>query len=160
MADPELREKIAKLAYQYAFLIDNKNIDEYWKRADKERWLDCANQILALVKEAGYVKLAEVPFDDLVREALRRKNTTYMEDATYLRPIRGRGHSSKSAELLTQLQVGDVKRIFHNDVFCHHPKSGTWYCGLSRTRDRLNKQGMAFHIYHEQEHVAIVARTK
>ena len=47
------REKIARLIYQYAELIDDRNIVASWKRLPKkERWLDGADQIIALYPKA------------------------------------------------------------------------------------------------------------
>ena len=55
-----LREMIAKLGFQFAYLIEDKRIDELWqKTGQKGKWLDCADQTLAEIKEAGWVKLAE-----------------------------------------------------------------------------------------------------
>jgi hypothetical protein len=103
------------------------------------------------------LQLHKIPTDDLLRELRRRRQGTYLEDAEF-DPHRGRGHSSLAAKLLLELQVGDVKRIYHEDVFCHATQKHGFMCGLSRTRDRLKKQGILFRIYHEKEHVAIVAR--
>jgi len=104
-------------------------------------------------------KLSRIPTDDLIRELRNRQENTYMEDTEWLRSTRGRGHSSKASLLLLELEIGDVKRIYHNDIFCHQaPHNKCYYCGLSRTRDRLRKEGKIFNIYHEKEHVAVVAR--
>ena len=44
------REKIAKLAFQCAFLIDDKDIDRRWKEhKDKARWYYLADELLALI---------------------------------------------------------------------------------------------------------------
>lgn len=104
-----------------------------------------------------------IPTDDLIKELKRRKANTYLEDAEWCsewtRATRGRGNSSKSAELLLALEVGDVKRLYHEDIFCHHaPRNNSYYCGLARKRDALKKQGINFSIHHEKEHVAIVWR--
>jgi len=48
-ATQDLREQIAQTIYQ----------DDSWKRFFWKEWLPMADQILALIKEAGYVKLAE-----------------------------------------------------------------------------------------------------
>ena len=59
LTEQELMEKIAGLAFQYAFLIDDKYIEEQWRQVvNKEKWLDCAAQVLALLKPR-YVELAE-----------------------------------------------------------------------------------------------------
>ena len=103
--------------------------------------------------------LSKIPTDDLIREIRSRQRQTYMEDAEFS-STRGRGHSSISSQLLLELKVGDVKRLYHEDVFCHHTPNHYYYCGLARTRDKLRKQGCIFNIYHEKEHVAVVARIK
>lgn len=51
-----IREAMAKNCYQYAYLIDDKNIEKRWKLLrNKERWLDCADQILSL--QVGNLKV-------------------------------------------------------------------------------------------------------
>jgi len=107
----------------------------------------------------------DITTDELVRELKRRREQTYSEDAEWLPSARqlggtkGRGHSSRSSQLLGELEVGDVKRIYHSDIHCHKGKVG-YHCGLSGARDRLRKHGFVFSIYHEAEHIAIVARNK
>ena len=105
------------------------------------------------------MNISIISTDDLIRELRKRKKDTYTEDAEWS-PTRGRGHSSLSAQLLLGLEVGDVKRLYHEDVFCHHTPKHSYMCGLAKTRDRLKKQGHIFNIYHEKEHVAVVARIK
>lgn len=110
--------------------------------------------------------LSKITTDDLGRELLRRKKQTYSEDTPWnpsfqqLGGTRGRGRSSRSSELLYELEVGDVKRVFHLDTSCKKSKTGSYHCGLSSARDRLKKKGVEFSIYHEAEHIAIVARNK
>ena len=42
-------ERIAKTCYQYAHLIDDKDINSVWyKVADRQKWFDCAKEILAI----------------------------------------------------------------------------------------------------------------
>lgn len=84
--------------------------------------------------------LSIVSMADLISEIRSRQKGTYLEDAEWLRPTRGRGHCSIAATLLLQLEVGDVKRLYHRDVFCHHAPNSSYYCGLARTRDKLKKQ--------------------
>lgn len=49
----ELRMRIAKLNYQYAYLIGDKDIDRLWyELLNRERWFDSADQILQACKEA------------------------------------------------------------------------------------------------------------
>ncbi|KKN73846.1 hypothetical protein LCGC14_0396480 [marine sediment metagenome] len=107
--------------------------------------------------------ISGIPTADLVRELRRRKDNTYSEDTEFLRQTRGRGNYSKSAQLLLELKVGDVKRIYHEDVYCHHnlikgKAYKAYICGLHSKREVLKKQGITFNIYHEKEHVAVVAR--
>ena len=52
----ELREKIAKLLYTYENQYDNLHNEDSFMRG---LYLGKADRILALIKEAGYVKLAE-----------------------------------------------------------------------------------------------------
>ncbi len=55
-----IREKIAKCCFQYAFFIADQKIDEEWRFiANKDKWFYCAGQILALIKEDNYVRLAD-----------------------------------------------------------------------------------------------------
>lgn len=62
----ELRQKIAKLGFQYAYLIDDKNVDGAWALTkEQDKWLDMADQILARIKKEGYVK---VPPDSAILE--------------------------------------------------------------------------------------------
>ena len=45
------REKVARMAFQFAFLIDDKDIDRRWlDHKDKHRWYDLADQILARIE--------------------------------------------------------------------------------------------------------------
>ncbi len=56
MTEQKLREKIAETSYQYAYLISDKDIGYKWNNFGKkeEKWFYCADQILALIKEAGW----------------------------------------------------------------------------------------------------------
>ena len=103
--------------------------------------------------------LLQISTDDLIGELKRRKDNTYLEDAEWLYRTRGRGHSSLARKLLLELNVGDVKRLNHEDVYCKHREKYDGYeCGILRNVYRLGKKGMEFHVYHEKEHVAIIAR--
>ena len=64
-----IREKIAQLCYQYAYLVDDKCLERQWiTEKKKERWFDCVDQILAIIKlalpelakDGGYVKLVDI----------------------------------------------------------------------------------------------------
>lgn len=47
----ELEERIAKLAYQYANLIDDKEIDQRWfELNNRERWFDFAEKAISIIK--------------------------------------------------------------------------------------------------------------
>jgi hypothetical protein len=42
-------EQIAKTCYQYAKLIDDKDIKVMWFNLDdRQRWFDCAKEVLAI----------------------------------------------------------------------------------------------------------------
>jgi len=98
---------------------------------------------------------------ELVDELKGRSDVVGLEDAEWLRPTRGRGYRSEARKLLETLEVGDVKRLYHYDISCYKRKDGLggWQCHLGHARDQLKKRsGMDFRIYHEDDHVAIVAR--
>ena len=49
-----MKEKIAKIMFQFAFLIDDKDIDTRWARAssnDKDRFYHCAEVVLPIVQQ-------------------------------------------------------------------------------------------------------------
>ena len=55
MTREELLEEIAKLCYQFCWLIDDKDIGERWRatsNANRERWRTCAHSILALIERS------------------------------------------------------------------------------------------------------------
>lgn len=95
MTEQELREKIARKLYESAATERDTSITEYnldlkkswpWgklKESSKEYWKQIADQIIALIKEAGYVRLAEdqslpkgahfsVPIGDIADAARQR----------------------------------------------------------------------------------------
>ena len=89
----ELREKIAKTTYQYAFFIADKDIDYRWDNFGKkeEKWYYCADQILALTeayykeKYKDYVKLEKDQSLPSFRNAVNKSYNDYMlgqEDIT------------------------------------------------------------------------------
>ena len=52
MGELSFREAIAKLGFQYAYLIDDKNIDGTWGLTkEQEKWLDEADQVISLMRE-------------------------------------------------------------------------------------------------------------
>ena len=106
------------------------------------------------------MKLSEYPTKDIVTELRKRKDVVGMEDAKWLSPERGRGKISESRKLLESIEVGEVKRLYHYDISCHKRDIGGWQCHLAGARDVLKKKGLEFRIYHEDEHIAIVTRTK
>jgi len=63
-----IKEDIAKLSCQYAGLIADKNIDNYWKTliltGTGERWLDCADQTISLLKAEIEKMKKENPYQD------------------------------------------------------------------------------------------------
>jgi len=101
-----------------------------------------------LLAEAGYRNISTLP--------------AYIEDATWEYKFgdnRGRGHISLSRQLLESIEIGEIKRIIHNDIHCRHKRKGGGYsCGILVARGILKKKGYCFRIYHEAEHVCIVAR--
>ena len=51
------RVEVARLIYQYASLIDDRDIVKAWiKLPQKERWLDGADQIIALIPNRDKIK--------------------------------------------------------------------------------------------------------
>lgn len=105
------------------------------------------------------MNLSNISTEDLKQEIRLRIKNTYLEDAEWASG-RGQGHSSLGSQLLKSLQVGEVKRLYHPDIYCHHRDNTTktYYCGLCKARDNLKRKGITFRIYHEGEHIAIVAR--
>ena len=105
--------------------------------------------------------IERVSTEALIAELKRRNDGTYLEDVGpgLLKSRRGRNNHSKAVELLMNMNVGEVKRLFHKDVQCHgRPGQQGYYCGLEKVRQRLRRQGITYSVQHEEEHVAIVAR--
>ncbi len=49
-----MREKVAKIMFQFAFLVDDKDIDARWARAssnDKARFYHCAEVVIPIVRQ-------------------------------------------------------------------------------------------------------------
>ena len=86
-----------------------------------------------------------------------------VEDAVWepwRKPSRG-SKPSESTLALRALQVGDVKRIVHDDVACNPRREGRdGHCSLSDSICRLRKQGWEIEYYHEAPHIMVVRRTK
>lgn len=62
----QLVEKMAKSAYQYADLIDDKKIDRYWdllRPFFKSKWRDCAIQPLLLEENLAIRDPVETPIE-------------------------------------------------------------------------------------------------
>lgn len=102
MTEAVLREKIARLCFQYCYLIDNKEIGKFWEQSlEKEKWFDCAVQTLDLIKEAGWFQEeAELVGRLLDRgwvppEEIRMKRWVKLADDQSLPP--NPFHSSESA---------------------------------------------------------------
>lgn len=63
---------------------------------------------------------------------------------------------SESVNALRQLQVGEVKRIIHDDIKCDRTCSlGAAICRLNNSRG-----GWELEYYHEAKHVLVVRRLK
>ena len=86
-----------------------------------------------------------------------------VEDAVWeplRKPSRGNNPSESTLAVRT-LQVGDVKRIVHDDVVCERAREGRGgRCSLSAAICRLRKQGWEIEYYHEAPHIMVVRRTK
>ncbi len=105
------------------------------------------------------MNLSNISTEDLKQEIRSRIKNTHLEDAEW-DTARGRCRSSLSSQLLQSIQVGEVKRLYHHDIYCYHRivSQHSYECGLGKARDSLKRKGITFHIYHEAEHIAIVAR--
>ena len=63
-------------------------------------------------------------------------------------------------EVLENLKVGDIKRVFHEEATCKMKKSKS-YCSLSKIICRLRREKeWKLEYYHEKEHVLVVRRIK
>lgn len=79
-----------------------------------------------------------------------------VEDAKWEPPYNYEHHGrtgSKSTQAAHHLKVGDVKRIFHDDLCCTVKT-----CSLSQVFIRLRRKGKTFLYYHEAPHVLVVKR--
>jgi hypothetical protein len=95
--------------------------------------------------------LSKATTDELVREIKRRNAQTYLEGIDFT-PSRGRTRISKSHSLLLSMKVGEVKRLYHEDIYCHYAKH-KYNCGLAHARETLKKKSIQFSVIHEKEHV-------
>ncbi len=60
MTDKELVEKVAKLAYQYANLVDDKEIDKRWyELANREKWFYFAEEAIPIIRKSIEEELIE-----------------------------------------------------------------------------------------------------
>ena len=51
MAEQSLREKIARLGFQFAYMIDDKNIAGAWMLTNQRgKWIDMSEKILSLLR--------------------------------------------------------------------------------------------------------------
>lgn len=85
-----------------------------------------------------------------------------VEDAEW-KPLMGRGRRPmESTKALRTLQVGDVKRVIHDDVVCNIclPNTPSPGCTLSQEIKRLRETGWELDYYHEQAHVLVIRRLK
>jgi len=49
-----MKEKVAKLMFQYAFLVDDKKIDDRWASAssnEKDRFYECAKVVIPMIQQ-------------------------------------------------------------------------------------------------------------
>ena len=52
MGNEKLVERVAKLAYQFANLIDDKEIDKHWyELANREKWFDFAETAIPIIRK-------------------------------------------------------------------------------------------------------------
>jgi len=76
-------------------------------------------------------------------------------------PLKSRARSP-STQMLLEMKVGEVKRIYHYDTKCHgchgRRKSGGKACSLQIAMVRYSKKGISFSSYHEDNHIAVVKR--
>lgn len=69
---------------------------------------------------------------------------------------------AESNGLLRSLEAGDVKRIYHPDLFCTIKEPGKAHgsCGLLQEARRLRKTGWEIEGYHEETHIAVIRRLR
>ena len=85
---------------------------------------------------------------------MKVENARWLESSYKLQHSRKKS-VSESVKALKAMEVGDVKRIYHDDVACH--KHG---CTLVMTISRLKRQGIIYQQYHEATAVMVVKRIR
>ena len=67
----KLIEKVAKLAYQFAELIDDKEIDGRWYNLDnREQWFDFAEVAIPIIQKAERERIGRLLFNKGVPDML------------------------------------------------------------------------------------------
>lgn len=75
-------------------------------------------------------------------------------------PPTGKGRRAgrdSSSLLLGKIEVGEVRRIYHDDCGCSHSPDG-WRCSLVAKISVLRSAGFNLEYYHEDEHIIVVRR--
>ncbi len=80
-----------------------------------------------------------------------------IEPAKWNPPPKGHQIPSTSVLLLRELEVGDVKKLYHEDVWC---LGSSPQCTLAGELQRLRKKGWLIKSYHLAPHVMVVKRIK
>ena len=82
---------------------------------------------------------------------------TKIEDTSWNPPPKGHQRPSVCTLLLRELEVGDVKKLYHEDVWC---EGHSYDCSLSNELRNLRKMGWIVKTYHLAPHVVVVKRIK
>lgn len=86
---------------------------------------------------------------------------TGVEDAEWAPPRKTRQSGppvGESTEVLRSMQVGDVKRIRHPEMYCRYRSFGGAMCSLYNEVKRLRIRGWDIEQYHEEDCVMVVRR--
>jgi hypothetical protein len=68
---------------------------------------------------------------------------------------------SQTLSNLRNMQIGDCKRIVHDDIKCSLNKTSSYNCSLvSFLATESKKHDYKYEYYHEKKHVAVVKRIK
>jgi len=71
-------------------------------------------------------------------------------------------HPSASTTAIENLEVGDIKRIVHDDLQCNYctKEKNIHHCSLVHKIHIMRKLGWQLEYYHEKQYVLVVRRTK
>ena len=79
------------------------------------------------------------------------------ENTEWKPPPKNQWHRTKSNSTLVlySMKVGEVKRIYHDDLSCKHNVNGGWACSLVMAACKLKQEGFLF-----KDHVLVARRIK